>query len=223
MTRMMVMTFHGTNRTGEEESKHLHEAPVVMWAPLAVLATLSVVGGWINVPESIRESFLGLGPLTSEWLHHWLEPITAQATHIQAANLGELSHSAPVGGGEFMWALISTVLAIAVVATTFRMVGQKEIVPAAQDVELTGFAKVLYNKWYVDEFYDRVIVEPILRTSRFFWKVIDAGIIDGVVNGVGWTARGVGFVISMFQTGSVNTYAFILTVGVLVILGVSIF
>ncbi|MDA0311508.1 MAG: NADH-quinone oxidoreductase subunit L [Gemmatimonadetes bacterium] len=223
MTRMMVMTFHGTNLTGEEESKHLHEAPVVMWAPLAVLATLSVVGGWINVPESIRESFLGLGPLTSEWLHHWLEPITAQATHIQAANLGELSHSAPVGGGEFMWALISTVLAIAVVATTFRMVGQKEIVPAAQDVELTGFAKVLYNKWYVDEFYDRVIVEPILRTSRFFWKVIDAGIIDGVVNGVGWTARGVGFVISMFQTGSVNTYAFILTVGVLVILGVSIF
>jgi len=223
MTRMMVMTFHGTNRTGAEEAKHLHEAPVVMWAPLAVLATLSVVGGWINVPEAIRESFLGLGPLTSEWLHHWLQPVTAQAVHIQEANLGELSHSAPFGGGEFVWALISTVLAFAVVAATFRLVGQKEIVPAVKDVELTGFAKVLYNKYYVDEFYDRVIVQPILRTSRFFWKVIDAGIIDGVVNGVGWTARGLGFVVSMFQTGSVNTYAFILTVGVLVILGVSIF
>jgi len=59
--------------------------------------------------------------------------------------------------------------------------------------------------------------------SRFCWKVIDDGIIDGIVNGVGWTARGVGFVASMFQTGTVNTYAFILTVGVLVILGVSIF
>ena len=75
----------------------------------------------------------------------------------------------------------------------------------------------------MDELYDRVIVQPVLALSRFCWKVIDAGIIDGVANGVGWTARGLGFVVSMFQTGTVNTYAFILTVGVLVILGVSIF
>ncbi len=53
--------------------------------------------------------------------------------------------------------------------------------------------------------------------------MICAGIIDGIVNGVGWTARGFGFVISMFQTGTVNTYAFIITVGVLVILGASLF
>ena len=53
--------------------------------------------------------------------------------------------------------------------------------------------------------------------------MIDAGIIDGIVNGVGFAARGVGFVVSMFQTGTLNTYAFILTVGVLIILGVSIF
>jgi NADH-quinone oxidoreductase subunit L len=54
-------------------------------------------------------------------------------------------------------------------------------------------------------------------------KVADAGMTDGVVNGVGSMARGVGFVIGMFQTGTLNTYAFILTVGVLIILGVSIF
>ena len=223
MTRMMVMTFHGTNRTGEEEAKNLHEAPVVMWVPLAILAVLSLVGGWINVPPAIRESFLGLGPLTSEWLHHWLEPITAQAVHIQEANLGELSHSAPFGGGEVMWAIISTVLAMTVVFASVRFVGGQKVVPAKDSPEPAGFSKVLLNKYYVDEFYDRFIVQPIIRMSRFCWRVIDAGIIDGIVNGVGWTARGIGFVASMFQTGTVNTYAFILTVGVLVILGVSIF
>jgi len=223
MTRMMVMTFHGTNRTGEEEVKNLHEAPVVMWVPLAILAVLSLVGGWINVPPAIRESFLGLGPLTSEWLHHWLEPITAQAMHIQEANLGELSHSAPFGGGEVMWAIISTVLAMTVVFASVRFVGGQKVVPAKDSPEPAGFSKVLLNKYYVDEFYDRFIVQPIIRMSRFCWRVIDAGIIDGIVNGVGWTARGIGFVASMLQTGTVNTYAFILTVGVLVILGVSIF
>ena len=223
MTRMMLMTFHGTNRTGEEEVKNLHEAPVVMWVPLAILAVLSLVGGWINVPPAIRESFLGLGPLTSEWLHHWLEPITAQAMHIQEANLGELSHSAPFGGGEVMWAIISTVLAMTVVFASVRFVGGQKVVPAKDSPEPAGFSKVLLNKYYVDEFYDRFIVQPIIRMSRFCWRVIDAGIIDGIVNGVGWTARGTGFVASMLQTGTVNTYAFILTVGVLVILGVSIF
>ena len=223
MTRMMVMTFHGESRTGAEEEKALHEAPAVMWAPLAVLAVLAVVGGWINVSEHLQETLLGLGPLTSGWLHEWLHPITEQAQHIQEVNLGALAEASPIGGGEVVWAVISGVAALAVVAASFRFVGAQKVVPAADDVEPTGFAKVLYNKWYVDELYDRIIIQPTLAVSRFCWKVIDAGIIDGVVNGVGWTARGVGFVISMFQTGTVNTYAFILTVGVLVILGVSIF
>ena len=71
--------------------------------------------------------------------------------------------------------------------------------------------------------YDRIIVQPIIRASRFCWKVIDAGIIDGIVNAVGWVSKGTGWVVSMFQTGTVNTYAFILTVGVLFILGASLF
>jgi NADH-quinone oxidoreductase subunit L len=82
---------------------------------------------------------------------------------------------------------------------------------------------VLYNKYYVDELYDRILVQPIVRASRFCWRVIDAGIIDGLVNAVGWIAKGVGWGISNLQTGAVNTYAFILTVGVLIILGVSVF
>ena len=225
MTRMMVMTFHGPNRTGTEEAKHLHEAPPVMWMPLALLALLSVFGGWINVPEALRSSFLGgMGLLPmSEWLHHWLEPLTAQAHEIQAERLGELAHAAPFGGGEVLWALLSTSAAALVVLLTVRYVGRQEVVPAAEDrTVLTGFGAVLQGKYYVDELYDRFIVQPIVRASRFCWRVIDAGIIDGFVNSVGWFSKGVGWGMSLFQTGAVNTYAFILAVGVLVVLGASL-
>ncbi len=225
MTRLMIMTFHGPNRTGNEEARHLHEAPAVMWVPLAVLAVLSIFGGWVNVPEAIRESFLGgMGVLPmTEWLHHWLEPVTAAAHHVQEVNLGELSHAAPFGGGEVVWALISTTVALVIVVVAARIVGGWDVKPAAEDAEPTGFGKVLYNKWYVDEFYDAVVVQPIIRASRFCWKVIDAGIIDGFVNAVGYLARGFGWFGSLFQTGTVNTYAFILSLGVLAILGAVIF
>ncbi len=217
MTRLMVMTFHGSNRTGEEERKYLHKAPAVMWIPLAVLAVLSIFGGWINVPEAIRTSFLGLGgalPM-SEWLHHWLEPLTAQAHHIQEVHLGELAHSAPVGGGEVAWAVASTLAALAVVIATVVLVGGREVETADKDAAPTGFGKVLYNKWYVDEAYDAVVVRPLGKASRFSWRVIDQGIIDGMVNAVGYLARGFGWFGSLFQTGSVNTYAFVLSLGVL--------
>jgi len=137
---------------------------------------------------------------------------------VQLAHLGEVGHSAPIGGGEVAWAIISTVAALAVVVAAFRVVGRQDVRTAAESAPPVGFANVLYNKYYVDEFYDRVIVQPIVRASKFSWRVIDATIIDGTVNAVGWVAKGVGAVISMFQTGSVNTYAFVLTVGVLVIL-----
>ncbi|HSW30026.1 MAG TPA: NADH-quinone oxidoreductase subunit L [Longimicrobiales bacterium] len=225
MTRLMVMTFHGTNRTGSHEAQHLHEVPPVMWVPLAVLAVLSVFGGWVNVPVALQESFLGgMGALPmSDWLHHFLEPVTATAHEIQVANLGEVSHHAPLGGGEVAWALISTILALGIVLASARVVGGWKVKPAAEDAAPTGFAKVLYNKWYVDEIYDAVVVQPLLRVSRFCWKIVDAGIIDGTVNGVGYLARGFGWLGSLFQTGTVNTYAFILTLGVLVILGAVIF
>ena len=220
MTRLMVMTFHGQNRTGQEEAKHLHEVPWVMWVPLAVLAFLSIFGGWINVPHAISESFLGgfgLLPMT-EWLHEWLHPIVGVATEIQAANAGDFAHRSPFGGGELLWAVLSTVAALAVVLVSARVVGGFKILPASESPVPEGFKKVLYMKYYVDEIYDRIIVQPLIRASRFAWKVIDAGIVDGIANGLGNLARGFGWFGSLFQTGSVNTYALFLAIGVLVIL-----
>ncbi|MCG6956300.1 MAG: NADH-quinone oxidoreductase subunit L, partial [Gemmatimonadetes bacterium] len=225
MTRLMVMTFHGTNRTGPEEARHLHETPAVMWVPLVILAVASVFGGWLNVPEKLHMSFLGgFGALPmGEWMHHWLEPVTAAAASVHAAHLGEVSETAPFGGGEVMWGVISFVAAAVMIFVGWQVVSHQGIKTAEESPEDTGFGKILFHKWYVDELYDSIVVQPIIRASRFCWKVIDAGIVDGVVNGVGYLARGIGWFGSLFQTGTVNTYAFILSLGVLVILGVVIF
>jgi NADH-quinone oxidoreductase subunit L len=220
MTRLMVMTFHGQNRTGQEEARHLHESPWVMWVPLSILAVLSVFGGWVNVPVDIQESFLGgfgLLPM-SEWMHEWLHPVAGVAMEIQATHAGDFSHYAPFGGGELLWAVLSTALALVVVLVTARVVGGFKILPAAEAPEPAGVKRLLFKKYYVDEIYDSIVVQPIIRASRFAWKVIDQGIVDGIVNGLGHFARAMGWIGSLFQTGTVNTYALFLAIGVLLIL-----
>ena len=225
MARLMLMTFHGANRTGREEHRHLHEAPRVMTIPLILLAILSVVGGWVNVPEELGASLLGLGGAlpTSEWLHHWLEPITAGAAEIRAEHLGEAGHETPIGGGEVLWAGLSTLAALALVLVTTRAATRWKVVPATEAAAPVGIRNVLFRKWYVDEFYDRFVVQPVLAASRFAWRFIDALLIDGTVNGLGLFTRAGGTFASLFQTGQVNTYALVLTLGVLAILGFVVF
>ena len=227
MARLMVMTFHGQTRLEHGARSHLHEAPRVMTVPLIVLAVLSVFGGWVNVPPALSESalgFFGALPMT-EWLHHWLEPITHDAAAIQVAALGEAAHDAPLlGGGELAWALASTLAAAAVVAVAVRQLAPRRVLTAAADATPpTGLRGVLYNKWYFDEIFDRTIVQPVLAASRWCWSFIDTVIIDGFVNSVGNFTRLAGWFGSLFQTGQANTYAFVLTLGVLLVLGAAVF
>ncbi len=218
MTRLMIMTFHGQNRTGEKERPHLHEVGPVMWVPLAILAVLSVFGGWINVPEDIAHApVFGWLP-SSEWLHEWLHPVTESAEAVLAVNVGEKLHHAPFGGGEVFWAALSTVLAVIVILVAARWVGARRHVPAADDVAPHGFRKLLYNKWYVDELYDALVVRPVLALSRGFWRFIDQGLIDGLANGAGYASRAFGWVGSRLQTGQINTYAFAVVAGTLLLL-----
>jgi NADH-quinone oxidoreductase subunit L len=82
---------------------------------------------------------------------------------------------------------------------------------------------VLLHKWYVDEIYDAIVIRPVLAVSRFFWRYLDQGLIDGTVNGVGYSARAFGWVGAQLQTGQLNTYAFAAVLGVLLLLGFVIF
>ena len=117
-----------------------------------------------------------------------------------------------------MWAGISTVAAAVVILLTFRALVRKTWKPAAESAEPTGLAGVLYNKWYVDELYDRTIVLPLLALWRGCWRLVDAGLIDGSINGLAAGTRAIGWIGSLFQTGRVATYMFYFVTGVLVIL-----
>ena len=205
MTRLMLFTFHGPNRTGEHEREHLHESPRVMTVPLLALAALTVLGGLINLPGFLP----GAG-----WLERWLEPVTRLGTSLA----GETHLS---GGTEA--ALIALAVAIAV---TGIWLARSRLDPAAlttpeQAPAETGFAKLLLEKYRVDELYEAVIVQPLMWLSRVvLWKGVDAGLIDGAgVNGSAFLARTLGWMGTRLQNGRVGTYVVLFVVGVLAVLG----
>jgi NADH-quinone oxidoreductase subunit L len=213
MTRMMLYTFHGPVRTGTEEEKHLHDAPWVMTGPLVVLGILTVVGGWLNLPEVVTD-IIPLGP--RELLGHWLDPVVGEATTritAGAAPVPATTEEALIGG--------AVVIAVAGIVFAFARL-KPERVPRKRDaVPEHGLEEIVANKYYVDEALDRVIVTPTYAISRnFLWRVIDNGLIDGFfVNGSAALARGFGWVGSRLQTGNVGIYAWVLVVGVLAMLG----
>jgi NADH-quinone oxidoreductase subunit L len=211
MTRMMLYTFHGPNRTGDEERKHLHEAPWVMTGPLLVLGILTVVGGWLNVPHILH----AIGP--TEGLHHWLEPVVGEA-QLLVTNGHALE---PTFSTEAFLIGAAIVIAIAGIVIAWTQLKPERLVPKAQAQPSLGFARVLENKYFVDEGYDKAIVDPTVGVSRnVLWRGIDAGLIDGLfVNGSAAVARFGGWVGSQFQSGQVGTYAWVLVVGVLAVLG----
>ena len=210
MTRMMLYTFHGPNRTGDRERDHLREAPWVMTGPLVILGILSAVGGWFNLP-AISEG--RLGPM--EGLHHWLEPVVGASTVRLAGDAAHLEHAT-----EYL--LIAAAVAIALIGILFAAIRlDPKRLPAARDARPEeGFARVLANKYYVDEAYDRLVVDPTVNISRrLLWRGVDVGLIDGIVNGTAGLMRGFGRVGSWMQSGQVGTYAWVLLVGVLAVLG----
>jgi NADH-quinone oxidoreductase subunit L len=210
MTRMMLYTFHGPNRSGEKEQSHLAEAPWIMTGPLVVLGVLSLFGGWLNLP-----ALLPLGPIGA--LEHWLEPVVGAATSTTTGGVHEVAHTTE-------WALIGAAVAIAVVGILIAVTRLKpeKLVPKAQAPDEQGFERVLREKYYVDEAYDKVIVQPTVWASRnILTKGIDQGIIDKLL--VTWIGTGIprlfGNLGSWLQAGRVGTYAWLLLIGVIAVLG----
>jgi NADH-quinone oxidoreductase subunit L len=209
MARLMAMTFHGENRTGEKEKEQLHEAPWIMTGPLVLLGVLSLAGGWVNLPEFAR----ALGP--TELLHHWLEPVTSRATELVGEPL------LPHGSTETTLVAIAVAIAIVGLIWGFRSTLGRAVVPAREAAPDQGFWKVLYHKYYIDELYDAIIVRPLMSLSRvILWRKVDQGLIDGAgVNGSAGLMRALGWLGGRLQTGQVGVYVAVFVVGALYVLG----
>ena len=226
MTRMMLYTFHGPNRSGEKEREHLHEAPWSMTGPLVVLGALSAFGGWFNLP-----ALLPLGPIGA--LDRWLDPVVGEST-LRITNGVAVETPAST---EWLLVGIAVAIAAAGIALAFVRLKPASLVPKRDAPAEHGFERVLANKYFVDEAYDAAIVEPVLATSRgLLWRGLDVGIIDGItrlfiqskdddsapgttVPMGGLLPRAIGWMGSQLQSGLVGTYAWVLVVGVLFVLG----
>jgi NADH-quinone oxidoreductase subunit L len=218
MGRMMIYTFFGPNRTGREEEKHLREVGPTMTVPLIVLAVLTTIGGLFNVePEvPIVNWFRSLAIGGDAALHHWLHPVIAGAEHVNAVNVPGVppaEHPA--------WPIVlAIVIGIGGLAIAWAMLKPERLGDAATEPAYTSpLQRALYNKWYVDEIYGALVIAPFRLLSQAFYWVVDRGIIDGIVDGAARLAGGIGLLVGRLQTGHLNTYAFTIIVGALLVLG----
>ncbi|MFO0766554.1 MAG: NADH-quinone oxidoreductase subunit L [Nitrospiraceae bacterium] len=163
MFRLTYLTFYGNSRLDHHTASHVHESPMVMIGPLVVLGTLSVVGGFPGVPPE------------NGWFHHFLQPVAG------VAGAGE--HET---GSGLLLALMGTATIIALMGWGLAHYFYSGHTTAADALaaKMPGAYTTLLNKYYVDELYDSLFVEPTKRLGML-WDWFDRTIIDGIVRGWG--------------------------------------
>jgi NADH-quinone oxidoreductase subunit L len=220
MGRMMIYTFFGPNRTGEPERKHLHEGSWTLTLPLIVLALLSTVGGFLNVEHVPIVGLFDFGQGAA--LHHWLEPVLKGSGQVVAGAVAAGSLAAIPEAHHLAWPiLLAIAIGIGGLALAWVLISPRNARLRTADAEPAyngGAERTLYNKWYIDELYDRIVVRPVVGLSRAFAR-FDLSFIDGLVDFAGRTTQALGLAFGRIQTGQVNTYAFVLVVGVIIVLG----
>jgi len=225
MTRMMVMTFWGEERFRnvqpihhEHEEKNNHHGPVVphespwsMTIPLIVLAVLSTVGGFIGVPYAFVNRDVNV-------IEHTLEPAIAKMPgsettehtdeHAVVSTADEHAHV----GEERLLAGVSVAIALLGLGLGWVLFQRRP---------LMQMPRILENKYYVDEIYDKALIGPIETGSREgLWKIFDIGVIDGSLHALGDAVTELGRLARWLQAGFVRAYAAIILVGALILIGV---
>ncbi len=212
MTRLMLYTFHGPNRTGDAERAHLREAPAVMTGPLVVLGILTVLGGALNLPELAGGHLAGA-------LARWLEPVTHAAARLTAPSSATLDL-----GMEWLLIAVAVAIALAGVVGAWQLLEPARLVPARLAPAERGIGRLLWKKYYIDELYDAVIVRPIVWFSRdVLWRVVDQRLVDGVaVNGTARVSQALGWLGSRLQTGELGLYVVLFVGGVVLVLAAAV-
>ena len=204
MFRLVYLTFFGKFRGGESD-EHLVESPASMTVPLIVLAALAVIGGWVGIPHVLKGG---------NHFEAWLEPVFADAEHI--LHHGGF-HSASL---EIGLMILSIAVALTGIYFAYTLYRRKTELPGKFVARFKGLHKLVYNKYYVDEIYQTFIINPLVKVSDVFcYKFFDVKIIDGSVNGFAVVFKGLGSLLRRMQTGFVQNYALMMSLGVVIIIG----
>ncbi len=203
MFRLIFNTFHGECRAPEELKKHIHEAPPSMTIPMIILAILSVIGGYVGVPKVLGGS---------NHFHHFLEPAIAplpeMVHHVHHVSLAK----------EWLLMILSVIAALVGIVVAYIFYLRNREIPVRLAERFPTLYKLLYNKWYVDEIYMAVVVNPLKRLANFLWKDTDVAVIDGSVNGIAGFVRSFGGVLREWETGQLQHYILTMLIGIFVVI-----
>lgn len=197
MFRLLFTTFTGTFRGTEEQKHHLHESPLAMTLPLIILAVLSVAGGWVGIPEVLKAG--------GDQFSAFLAPVIKQ--HSEAT----ISHET-----EYLLMGISTALVLVVIL--FAWLRYKNYKAESSN----AFTNLLQNKWYVDEIYNKIIVQPLHQFAGFL-RVIEKSVIDGAVNGVGKALQYSSRQVRWLQSGQVSVYLLLMVLSMVFVFAYQFF
>jgi len=233
MWRLMNLTFYGKSRVAPETDAHIHESPASMTVPLSLLAAGSVLAGWLGTPKlwNLSESFRAF--------ETWLAPVFATPA---SEAVKEAGHDASTE-----WMLMGLSVAIAVIGISIAryFYNNRPDIPDAIERSAKPLHTILYNKWYVDEIYDFLFVNGLCKGGGLALGAFDRNVVDGGVNGAGrltrfaskvsiwwdkWIVDGavrftgalvriLSFPACLLQSGRVQTYAFYVLAGLVVVFG----
>lgn len=197
MFRLYVMTFRGHFRGTDEQEHHLHESPPAITIPLIILAVLSVIGGFVGIPEAFAHN--------AHALEHFLSPVIAKNNEA-----GSKGFSAST---EYMLMAVSVVLAVFAIAYAWLRFSKKPEIG-----EPGGAGKFLANKWYIDELYDAIIANRVIAFGGFLKNVVEKSGIDAIVNGVGKGVNYAGRQFRLMQSGQVGNYILLMVLSMVLMI-----
>ncbi len=204
MFRLVSLTFLGKERF-DHHHVHPHEAPKTMLIPLIVLAVFSIIGGYVGIPHVLGGH---------NYFEEFLEPVFAEANTKMMLPM----HDSPMLEVGLM--LASVAIGLLGIFAGWKIFTQKPEIADKTAKKFSGVHKLLWNKYFVDETYDAVIVNPIKQTSeKFLWKVFDVKIIDNTLNYSAKFVEATSNIFRRIQTGVVQSYALFFVAGILLIIG----
>ncbi|HEY9005296.1 NADH-quinone oxidoreductase subunit L [Ohtaekwangia sp.] len=206
MFRLFFLTFFGKERASKHAMEHIHESPKSITLPLIVLAILSVVGGFMGIPEALGGS---------HWLSHYLHPVFASSHDLIASH--HLSHSTE-------YILMGTVVffTIVMIGIAYSLYISKDQVPVAEGQPVGGFQRLLANKYYIDELYNAIVVKPLYWFAGIFDSVIERLGIDKLVNALGGSVVAGSNATRLLQNGSIGYYIFVMVISIVIILAYAV-
>jgi len=207
MFRLLFLTFYGNTRASEHTIAHIHESPPSITVPLALLAILSLIGGFMGVPESL---------FGSNRLEHFLMPVFNDSYKLLEQT--HLSHST-----EYLLMGLVVGFTLIVIFVAYNKYVKNGVVPTFDEDSTSNIHRLSYNKFYVDELYDSIIVKPLFAINSWIEKFIEKSVIDRFINSFGVTVDGGSRIARLLQNGNIGFYIFAMVVGIILILAANSF